>query len=159
MPAKKKTGFTPAIEEGPYYSPGSPERTSIAEPGTPGRKLVLEGRVLGKNGNAIPHAWLDFWQADSQGQYDNRGYHLRGHQYADKNGRYRLETVRPAGYHIRAPHIHVKVRAKENATVFTTQLFFPGDKKNAADPIFNSGTVVAAEKADIVKFDIIIATE
>lgn len=147
MPSKKNTADhtlepTPSVEEGPYYKTGSPERTNIVETGTVGTKLVLEGRVLDKNGNPIPHAWLDFWHADGRGHYDNEGFNLRGHQYADKDGRYRLETVRPHEYLFRAAHIHAKVRANENAPVLTTQLFFPGESKNATDPIFEKLTVM-----------------
>ncbi len=105
MPAKKNAAaleLTASVEEGPYYTEGSPERTNIVEEGTPGSKLILEGRVLDRNGNPIPRAWLDFWHADGTGHYDNEGFNLRGHQYADKDGRYRLETVRPKEYLYRA---------------------------------------------------------
>jgi len=147
MSAKKNTiegrlELTPAVEEGPYYTPGSPERKTIAEKGTPGTKLVVEGRVLDSNGRPIPHAWVDFWHADGHGRYDNEGYNLRGHQYTDKDGRYHLETVRPLEYLFRAAHIHAKVRAKENSPVLTIQLFFPGEKKNTTDPIFEKLTVM-----------------
>jgi len=146
MPSKKTVNhpleLTASVEEGPYYKTGSPERIAIAEPGTRGTKLVLEGRVLDRDGSPIPHAWLDFWHADGHGVYDNKGFNLRGHQYADKNGRYRLETVRPHEYLFRAAHVHVKVRAKENSPVITTQLFFPGESKNATDPIFEKLTVM-----------------
>jgi len=147
MALKKKTAtvirkLTPPVEEGPYYTPGSPERKNIVGPGTPGKKLVVEGRVLDSNGNELAHAWLDFWNADGDGVYDNAGYNLRGHQYTDKDGRYHLETVRPLGYYTRAPHVHVKVRAGENSPVLTTQLYFPGEKRNKTDSIFEKGTVM-----------------
>jgi protocatechuate 3,4-dioxygenase beta subunit len=164
MPDKKNTvnrklALTPAVEEGPYYKSGSPERKSIAGKGTPGTKLVLEGQVLDIHGNPIPHAWLDFWQADGNGKYDNEGYNLRGHQYADKSGRYQLETVRPKGYMMRSAHIHAKVRANDNAPMLTTQLFFPGERKNATDYLFEKGTVVATkDTADgqIATFDFVV---
>ncbi len=145
MPRKtteRKLPLTPSVEEGPYYTPGSPERNAIAGKGTYGIKLVVEGRVLDKNGNPIPHAWIDFWQADGRGRYDNEGYNLRSHQYTDKNGRYHLETVKPLGYTMRAPHVHAKVRANEKSPLLTVQLFFPDEKKNPADPIFEKRTVM-----------------
>jgi protocatechuate 3,4-dioxygenase beta subunit len=140
--SESKLPLTPPVEEGPYYTPGSPERTKIADKGTPGTKLVVEGRVLDTHGRPIPHAWLDFWQANGKGRYDNQGYSLRGHQYTDKEGRYRLETVRPTEYSFRSPHIHAKVRANEKAPVLTIQLYFPDEKRNATDPIFEKGTVM-----------------
>jgi protocatechuate 3,4-dioxygenase beta subunit len=144
-----KLELTPSVEEGPYYKSASPERNAIAEPGTPGTKLLVEGRVLDRKGQPIAHAWLDFWHADGNGKYDNEGFNLRGHQYTDKNGRYRLETVRPLKYLFRAAHVHAKVRANEKSPVLTVQLFFPGERKNTTDPIFEPGTVMnVAEMQD-----------
>ena len=154
--------MTPSVEEGPYYKPGSSERTTIAEKGTPGTRLLVEGRVLDRNGNPIAHAWVDFWHADGHGRYDNKGFSLRGHQYTDKDGRYHLETVRPLEYLFRAAHVHAKVRAKENSPVLTTQLFFPGERKNTTDPIFERLTVMdVKETPDGQKaiFDFVVETE
>jgi len=127
---------TAEIEEGPYYRAGSPERTALYEAGIPGEKLTLTGYVFDVGGKPVPHAWLDFWQANGKGEYDNSGYRLRGHQYADENGRYRLETVVPAGYANRTPHIHVKVRARENSPVLTVQIFLPGLSSNRSDFLY-----------------------
>jgi protocatechuate 3,4-dioxygenase beta subunit len=154
--------LTAAVEEGPYYKAGSPERRSIAEPGTPGMPMVLEGRVLDTQGRSVPGAWLDFWHANGDGIYDNDGYNLRGHQYADENGRYSLETIRPRDYQRRAAHVHAKVRASENSPVLTTQLFFPGEEKNATDSIFEEKTLMAvADEEDPQKayFDFVVETE
>jgi protocatechuate 3,4-dioxygenase beta subunit len=146
MPGKttsnRKLPLTPSVEEGPYYKTGSPERAALREKDTPGIKLAVEGQVLDQNGRPIPHAWLDFWQADGNGRYDNTGYKLRGHQFTDKDGRYRLETVRPHEYSFRSPHIHAKVRATESSPVLTIQLYFPGEKRNATDPLFENRAVL-----------------
>jgi protocatechuate 3,4-dioxygenase beta subunit len=84
----------------------------------------------------IAHALLDFWQADSNGNYDNTGFRLRGHQYTDNQGRYSLETVVPGEYPGRTRHIHVKVQAPGHP-VLTTQLYFPGEARNNSDGIFS----------------------
>jgi len=149
--------LTPPVEEGPYYKTGSPERRNIVEAGVPGQKLVVEGRVLDRQGKPVPHAWLDFWHADGEGNYDNEGYKLRGHQYADEKGRYHLETVRPHFYAGRTTHIHGKVRANDRSPVLTVQLYFPGEKRNATDPLFEKGTVmeVTGQKA---LFDFVVKT-
>ena len=60
-------GLTAAVEEGPYYKAGSPERRNIAEPGTTGVPMILEGRVLDTQGRPVPGAWLDFWHANGDG--------------------------------------------------------------------------------------------
>ena len=149
-------------EEGAFYKHGSPERKKIAERGTPGTKLTLKGRVLDRGTNPVPHAWLDFWQADSQGEYDMMGFNLRGHQYADHDGSFTLETVKPAGYEDRAAHINVKVRAAKNTPILTTQLFFPDDDRTCDDPLFEQETVV--DLTDVkggqeANFDFVVDTQ
>ena len=124
------------VEEGPYYKVNSPEKTRLFEEGIPGDKLTLTGNVREIDGKLIPRAWMDFWQADGRGEYDNAGYTLRGHQYTDKSGRYVLETVIPGGYAPRTPHIHVKVRANNSSPIFTTQLFIPGLASNKTDFLY-----------------------
>lgn len=127
---------TPPQTEGPYFTPNSPRRASLLEEGTSGTRLVLEGRVFGSDCAGLGAVLLDFWQADASGDYDNRGYRLRGHQFSDGQGRYRLETVLPGLYPGRTRHIHVKVQAP-NAPALTTQLYFPGEAANRRDGIFS----------------------
>ena len=103
--------LSPALTEGPYFKANSPERTSLLEPGMTGTKLMLTGYVLTTDCQPVANALVDFWQADAEGQYDNSGYTLRGHQFTDANGRYQLETVVPGLYPGRTEHIHVKVQA------------------------------------------------
>ena len=125
LPAPACTGLTPAQTEGPYYTADTPQRNSLLEEGMPGTRLILVGYVLDQNCNPLPNAWLDFWQADANGEYDNAGYRLRGHQFTDAQGRYYLETVLPGLYSSRPiEHIHVKVRPEGGAEV-TSQLYFP----------------------------------
>ena len=97
--------------------------------------------MLDLKGRPLPGAWLDFWQADGSGRYDNAGFGFRGHQTADAAGQYRLVTVMPGEYPGRTPHIHVKLRAPGGSTV-TTQIFFPGNARNDSDPIFDRSLVV-----------------
>jgi protocatechuate 3,4-dioxygenase beta subunit len=127
---------TPELGEGPFYMPGSPENPRLFEERIPGDKLTLTGSVLDIHGKPIPRAWLDFWQANGEGDYDNLGYTLRGHQYTDKSGKYVLETVVPGAYAVRTPHIHVKVRTDDNGPIFTTQLFIPGLASNKTDFLY-----------------------
>jgi protocatechuate 3,4-dioxygenase beta subunit len=119
------SGLTQPQAEGPYYTPDTPERNSFLEEGMTGTRLLLVGYVLDQNCQPLPNAWLDFWQAGADGEYDNEGYRLRGHQYTDSQGRYFLETVLPGLYSSRPiEHIHVKVKPEGGAEV-TSQLYFP----------------------------------
>jgi protocatechuate 3,4-dioxygenase beta subunit len=135
---------TPAQTEGPYYTPNTPERASLLEPGMAGTKLVVTGYVLATDCTPVARALLDFWQADDGGQYDNAGYRLRGHQFTDDRGRFTLETVVPGLYPGRTRHIHVKVQAP-NRPVLTTQLYFPGESRNRNDGIFREDLVMAVQ--------------
>lgn len=126
---------TQAQTEGPYFKRSSPARTSLIEPGLAGTRLVLTGSVLTRDCRPVAGALLDFWQADANGAYDNSGFRMRGHQFADAEGRYRLETVIPGEYPGRTPHIHVKVQAP-GGRVLTTQLYFPHMARNAQDRIY-----------------------
>jgi hypothetical protein len=126
---------TPPITEGPFFSSGSPERTSIRD--GDGTDLVLTGTVLATDCRALANAKLDFWHADQDGDYDNSGYDFRGHQFTDAQGRYRLETIVPPRYASRTAHIHVKVQP-EGGAVLTTQLYFPGESENEGDSLFDA---------------------
>lgn len=125
LPAPACAGLTQSQTEGPYYTPNTQERNSLLEEGLPGTRLILVGYVLDQNCQPLADAWLDFWQADTNGEYDNAGYRLRGHQFTDEQGRYYLETVLPGLYQSRPiEHIHVKIQPAGAAEV-TSQLYFP----------------------------------
>jgi len=126
---------TPRQTEGPYFKPASPERASLLEPGMKGARIVVTGVVRLASCQPVPHALIDVWHADDRGDYDNTGYRLRGHQFTDDQGRYRLETIVPGVYPGRTRHFHLKVQAPKGP-VLTTQLYFPGEAANASDPIF-----------------------
>ena len=130
-------GDEPTVEqtEGPYFTPGSSERRSLLEDGIEGSRLLIAGRVLTTDCRPVRRALLDFWQADAGGEYDNSGFRLRGHQFTDARGRFRLETVVPGLYPGRTRHLHVKVQAPRR-DVLTTQLYFPDEAANDADGIF-----------------------
>lgn len=127
---------TPRQTEGPYFTPNSPKRTTLVEHGMPGTPLVVTGMVLTRGCQPVANALVDFWQCDDEGNYDNSGYRLRGHQFTNAKGVYRLETIVPGVYPGRTRHIHVKVQAPRQP-ILTTQLYFPDERRNNRDRIFN----------------------
>jgi protocatechuate 3,4-dioxygenase beta subunit len=150
---------TPPQTAGPFFKPRSPRRTSLVEPGATGARIIVGGLVLSTDCRPIPGALLDFWQADDRGEYDNAGYRLRGHQFADEQGRYRLESVVPGLYPGRTRHIHVRVQAP-NQPPLTTQLYFPGEPGNRSDSIFRPELVLSVRDDPGVKvavFDFVLA--
>ena len=133
---------TPALTEGPYFTPSSPKRKSIVPAGAAGTRLTLTGRVLRTNGRPVANALIDWWQCDARGVYDNSGYRFRGHQFTDAQGRWTLNTVVPGIYPGRTRHIHVKVQAPRRR-VLTTQLFFPGVAANRSDGIYTAECLIS----------------
>jgi protocatechuate 3,4-dioxygenase beta subunit len=133
--------------EGPFFTPNSPERRSLLEADMSGPKLVVAGHVVATDCTPIAGALLDFWHADDAGVYDNAGYRLRGHQFADEDGRFKLETILPGVYTGRTRHIHVKVQAPEQP-VLTTQLYFPNEPANERDFIFDPALVMEVEETN-----------
>jgi protocatechuate 3,4-dioxygenase beta subunit len=138
---------TLAQTAGPYYTPNSPERSSLLTADTVGDRLQVQGFVLTPGCLPVAQALVDFWHCDAAGVYDNQGYNLRGHQFTDAQGRYQLETIVPGIYPGRTRHIHVKVQAP-NGPVLITQLYFPDEPQNARDRIFHPALVMATSPTD-----------
>jgi protocatechuate 3,4-dioxygenase beta subunit len=131
--------------EGPFFRPSSPERVELLEAGMAGQPIELVGFVLSRACKPLAGALLDFWQADDKGRYDNSGFRLRGHQFADAEGRYRLRSIVPGVYVGRTRHIHVKVQPR-GGRVLTTQLYFPGEAQNRSDGLFRKELLVRTAK-------------
>ena len=137
---------TPPQTAGPFYTPNTPLRTSLLEPGLAGTRLLLTGHVVSTACAPIAGALLDFWHTNAAGDYDNEGYTFRGHQFADGAGRFTLETIVPGIYPGRTRHIHVRVQAP-NQPILITQLYFPGESGNQGDGIFNPALLLTLADA------------
>jgi protocatechuate 3,4-dioxygenase beta subunit len=149
---------TLAQTAGPYYTPNTPQRQSLREEGMAGTPLVVTGRVVNNDCSPVAGAVLDFWHADNDGQYDNSGYRLRGHQFADEQGNYQLETIVPGLYPGRTRHIHVIVQG-QNTRRLTTQLYWPNEPQNARDRIFHPALVMQVAKngeGQVAIFDFVL---
>ena len=146
--------LTASQTEGPFFRTDTPLRTNFLEKGAKSR-FLLTGVVLGRNCQPVPNARLEFWHADEEGEYDNRGFRYRGHQHADAQGRYRLETIVAGLYPGRARHFHVKVQAA-GGRILTTQLYFPGDEGNRRDSLFRPELAMKAPKAGEGSFDFVV---
>ena len=137
---------TAAQTDGPFYTPQTPGRADLAEPGGPGTPFVLQGLVLTSDCRPVAGAVLDFWHCDEAGVYDNEGFRYRGHQFTDAAGAYRLETIRPGKYPARTEHIHVKMQGPETRRL-TTQLYFPDRlEENFLDRIFRNDLLIALQR-------------
>jgi len=140
---------------GPFFKPDSPQRISLVEKDSKGDKLIVTGLVLSTACRPVANALLDFWHADEFGEYDNRGFHYRGHQFTDAQGRWRLETIVPAEYPGRARHIHVNVQAPDKR-ILTTQLYFPKAFGHHNDGLYRADLEMKMAAPDTGRFDFVV---
>ncbi len=145
---------TRAQTEGPFFKPRSPLRSDLAAE-LKGPRVELTGLVLTRGCKPVANALVDLWHADAEGEYDNRGFRGRGHQFTDAQGRYRFVTVRPARYTGRTAHYHVKVQAA-NGPVLTTQLYFPGEPGNSRDRLYRRELEMAFGSGGVARFDFVL---
>jgi hydroxyquinol 1,2-dioxygenase len=98
---------TPATVLGPFHVEGSPELEYGADmsQGLPGTPLFISGVVEDLDGNPVPGAVLDLWQADNEGLYESQHAdvdeaRLRAKYRTREDGTYCVRTVAPLGYTI-----------------------------------------------------------
>lgn len=149
---EKEQVLTPTGKDilGPFYRPGSPFRTNIAQ--QENIELYLTGTVKDTNDNLVKdNCYIEFWQADKNGKYDELGPMWRGIQQVT-DGTYRLETVKPGFYDISDPsapqphdfrcsHIHAKIWFN-GVDVLTTQLYFTNSPYDNTDHWFNKNRCI-----------------
>ncbi len=108
---------------GPWYRPGAAFVESLWQPGQPGRRLHLRGRVMNTRGAAIGGALVELWHTDAHGNYPP----LRASRQTDARGRFGIVTLLPGhnqGY--RARHIHFVVSHGAYRQL-VTRIYFKGD--------------------------------
>lgn len=128
--------LTEPTAQGPEYKAGAPSKLGqdFAK-GLQGQRLELSGRVLNMaTCKPIQGAVLDLWQTNSSGDYDYKGFNLRGKIVTDKDGKYVLDTIYPSRLHLegnitRPSHIHVMVGVP-GQPIITTQVYFEGQPKD-----------------------------
>jgi protocatechuate 3,4-dioxygenase, beta subunit len=151
---------------GPFFSVGLDPlaRHELAPPAAAGERVSVHGRVLDGDGEPVPDALVELWQANAHGRYrhpEDTGpqpidpaFQGHGRVATDAQGRYRFTTVKPGSRGAQAPHIAVSVFARGLMKRLVTRLYFPADPRNATDPALalvepeRRSTLVAAAQAD-----------
>ncbi|GAA1882975.1 protocatechuate 3,4-dioxygenase subunit beta [Paeniglutamicibacter psychrophenolicus] len=123
-----------------------------------GQPCWIEGTVTDTQGNPVPGARIEVWEADDEGfydvQYTDGRVAGRAHLFADDDGGYNFWALTPTPYPIphdgpvgkmlestgrspvRASHLHFMVTAPEHRTL-VTHIFVEGDPQLAiGDSVF-----------------------
>lgn len=121
----------------------------MAREDAPGQHILLLGHVYDGNGHLVRDSFLEFWQADSEGRYQERYDPERPFNSFGRTattfdaGEWTLHTVKPGvvrnaqGVPM-APHINVSLFARGINIHLQTRLYFDDETEaNAACPVLN----------------------
>jgi protocatechuate 3,4-dioxygenase, alpha subunit len=142
---------TPSQTVGPFFSIGlAPlNRANLAE-GSAGERTVIRGRVIDGDGQGVPDAVLEIWQADADGRYpqtEQAGapnnaapFFGFGRIPTDEQGQFSFTTIKPGPVHgpdgkPQAPHLQISVFMRGLLRQLVTRLYFPEEPLNASDPV------------------------
>jgi hydroxyquinol 1,2-dioxygenase len=167
-------GTTEATVFGPFHVEDAPRYAQGADVanGAPGEPLFVDAAVRGPEGEPVPNAVVDVWQADEDGFYDVQYRELSEHRArgvlrTDAEGRLRFRTVLPVAYPVptdgpvgsmlvasgrhpwRPAHVHFRIQAPGYRTLIT-HVFRAGDPYLDSDVVFG---VRASLVADYVAHD------
>jgi protocatechuate 3,4-dioxygenase alpha subunit len=143
---------TPSQTVGPYFSIGldALNQNRVAVAGTSAASVAITGRVIDGQGDPVPDAVLEIWQAAPSGRYahpeDTRDLPLeegwRGFARIPTSaaGSFELTTVKPGpvpgpGGSVQAPHIVVLVGMRGLLRHLMTRIYFPDEPANLGDPV------------------------
>ena len=156
---------TPSQTVGPYFSIGFDwlNRSDLARGASGGERVTIRGRILDGEGQPVPDACLELWQADARGQYaqpeiprekspgqDFIGF---GRIPTDERGEFSFTTIKPGGVPgpdgcPQAPHIQITVFMRGLLRRLVTRLYFPDDPAHATDHVLN--LVPAGRRATLI---------
>ena len=150
---------TEATVFGPFFVDDAPEIPvggDIAG-GAPGEPCWVEGSVRDTDGNPVPGARIEVWEADEDGfydvQYTDDRVSGRAHLFSDENGKYSFWGLTPTPYPIphdgpvgkmlesvgrspmRASHLHFMVTSPHLRSL-VTHIFVKGDELLRYDTVF-----------------------
>jgi protocatechuate 3,4-dioxygenase alpha subunit len=117
---------------------------------TRGERIYIRGSVFDGDGQPVPDAMIEIWQADCQGifnhpadpQYERVDKHFRGFGRSNtvKGGQFWFKTIKPGrtpwnNQQDQAPHISVRVFSRGMLTHAITRLYFSDESSNHSDPV------------------------
>jgi protocatechuate 3,4-dioxygenase, alpha subunit len=169
---------TPSATVGPYLAIGLTREDGphAAAQETPGA-IWIRGRVFDGNGDLVPDALVETWQADPDGRFDHAddprgalaypGFRGFGRSQTVDGGEYAICTLKPGRLPdgeggLQAPHIDVSVFARGLLNRLVTRIYFPDEEEaNGADPVLAliedealRRTLIARPEDGALRFDI-----
>lgn len=164
------SGLTPTQTVGPYFAIALEwaGANRLVTDLTPGEHIVISGQVLDGDGEPVPDAMIEIWQADAGGHYGaaGDGFAGAGRCGADADGRYGFETIKPGPVAEsdgppQAPHINVAIFARGLLRHLYTRVYFEEEAEaNSADAVMQCipearrSTLLARRDGDHYVFDI-----
>jgi protocatechuate 3,4-dioxygenase alpha subunit len=164
---------------GPFFAIGMDglQRSDLAPPEAAGERIAVNGRVVDGDGQPVPDAVLELWQANAQGRYAHPAdtqpapldpaFHGYGRVATDAAGRFRFTTIKPgpvtgpAGAP-QAPHIAVSLFARGLMKRLVTRLYFADEARNASDHVLGlvppgrRATLVASRKDGELEWNVVL---
>jgi len=151
---------TPSQTVGPFLRLGLDwlNTADLADPNNHGEVVTIAGRVLDADGNPVPDALIEIWQADAQGQYPERGalsadsaatnFMGFGRVPTDDNGTFRFRTIKPGRVPapdgtLQAPHIVITIFMRGLLRHLVSRIYFPDEPANDDDLVLK---LVPAER-------------
>lgn len=170
-------GVTPSQTVGPFFHDAltygsGPSVVGGSRPGA----VTLHGRVHDGQGDPVPDALVELWQADETGSFpqepgifaevEPHGFRGFGRCPTDATGRYAFTTVVPGAVPTldgtpQAPHAAMSVFARGMLRRVVTRVYFaPSSPDRVTDPLLASladdraRTLVAVADGDGYRFDV-----
>jgi protocatechuate 3,4-dioxygenase, beta subunit len=120
-----------------------------------GQLIHLRARVVDEDGAPVPGAVVEVWHCNAAGKYihpndsndapPDPNFYGAARLVAGDSGLVELRTIKPGAYPVpdtggwwRPPHVHFSVWGRIWLSRLVTQMFFPGDPLNDADPILQA---------------------
>jgi hydroxyquinol 1,2-dioxygenase len=169
MNHRRPPGCTEATVLGPFHVENGPTfdlGADIAN-GAPGDPCYVRGQVRGLDGEPVPGAQLQVWQADADGFYDVQvagldEHRARGTLYAGADGRFHFRTIVACEYPVptdgpggrmlkalgrhawRPAHLHFMISAPGYRRLIT-HVFRNGDRYLDSDAVFGVRSSLIAD--------------
>ena len=146
---------TPSQTVGPFFHDAlvlGAENVLVNEH-TVGQRIYLVGQVWDGDGQPVPDALLEIWQADAGGFFrhpadGNRhkaeeNFHGFGRADTTDRGRYTFTTIKPGCVPGRtgqpqAPHVNIRLFVRGLLLHLYTRLYFADEPLNETDPVLSS---------------------